>query len=128
MTINNTLLILYVLIPVNLVLYLMLAEGYLRDKRYFSIPKVAAPAEAFALFERAYRQSFPREQEGFTWEEAVKKVNQVVPVSDYLSNGVQKSLKQYEAFRYGGIGKAEQVDVAPILKLTILLRKKIYFS
>ncbi len=120
--------VLYVLVPLNFVLYIMLVRGYLRDKRFFEIPKVATPAEAFALFERSYKQLFPQERDGFTWGEAVKKANSLTKISDFQSFGIQKSLEQYEAYRYGKIGQESQIDVGPILKLVSLLRKKIYTS
>jgi hypothetical protein len=121
-------LMLYVLIPMNLVLYVMLIEGYKRDKRFFEIPKVAGITQALALFEKSYRQSFPQEKEGFTWKEAIKKANGLTNVSPSEAFTIRKVLEKYEAYRYGRIGQETQIDAIPILKLTVLLRKKRYFG
>ncbi len=125
---SNLDLFLYGLIPVDVVLYFFLFEGYMRQRRMFKIPKVATPREAFAIFEGCYKQSFPQDRDGFTWGEAIKKVRRLTQLSDFQWEAVQKSLKQYEAYRYGGIGHAHDIDVFPILRLAILLRQKSYYA
>jgi hypothetical protein len=125
LTINPDLII-YVLVPVNMLLYFMMYRGYQRDKRRFKIPKVASPKEAFDIFERSYKQAFPQEQEGFTWGEALRNARLFTELTDFQWAAVQKTLRQYEAYRYAGIGEINQIDASSILKLAILLREKRY--
>jgi hypothetical protein len=125
---NSDLVVIYALVAVNIPLYFMLYKGYQRDKRMFKIPRVASPKEAFDIFERSYRQAFPQEREGFTWGEAMKKAGRFTELSDFQWAAVQKSLKQYEAYRYAGIGEINQIDTSPILKLAMVLREKRYYA
>ncbi len=120
--------IIYGLLAIDALLFVGLIEGYSRDKRFFKIPKVSAPTEAFAFFETSYKQLFPQERDGFTWQEAVKKAKGLTKISEYQWDRVQRSLEQYEAYRYGGIGQASEIDTFPILKLGILLRQKTYYT
>lgn len=121
-------LVIYALVAVNIVLYVMLFEGYLRQRRMFKIPKVATPQEAFTFFERSYKQLFPQDRDGFTWGEAVRKARRLAQLNDFQWDAVQKSLKKYEAYRYGGIGQEQEIDTSAILKLAILLRQKNYYT
>lgn len=109
----------------DVVLYFFVIQGYLRYRRLFEIPKISNPAEAFAYFERTYKELFPQEQDGFTWGEAIMRANNVAKLKDVEWQKVQESLKQYEAERYGGI-EGVQIDPFPILKLSISIREKIY--
>jgi hypothetical protein len=124
----DTDLVIYVLVVVDVVLYFMLFQGYQREKRMFRIPKVSTPNEAFAFFERAYRQAFPQDKEGFTWGEAVRKARRLTELNDFQWDAVQKSLNQYEAYRYGGIGEGKEIDTYSIMKLAMLLRLKRYYT
>jgi hypothetical protein len=124
----NTDLILIGLVALDVVLYVMLIEGYLRQRRMSKIPKVKTVAEAFAFFEKSYRESFPQETDGFTWGEAVAKTRRVIPLKDLEWDKVQRSLKAFEAYRYGRVGREEQIDAYPILKLAVSLRQKMYYS
>jgi hypothetical protein len=94
----------------------------------FNVPKIATPKEAFALFERAYKQLFPKDRDGFTWGEAIRKARRVTELNDFQWEAVQKSLRQYEAYRYAGIGEGGDIDTSAILRLTVLLRQKRYFN
>jgi hypothetical protein len=119
---------LYILIPVNVVIYAMLIVGYLRDRKFFILPKVASPAEAFSLLEDSYKRLFPLDKDGFTWGEAIDNAKNAVEISDLQFAAIQNALIQYEAYRYGGIGDANQIDYNPILKLSLLLKRKIYYG
>jgi hypothetical protein len=82
---------------------------------------VISAKEAFALFEKHYKEAFP-EDRTFTWGEAVMKAANRVKLVASESIMVQNSLRQFEAYRYGEIS-AQQVDTQPILKLATALRK-----
>ena len=126
MVINSDL-ALYILIPLDGLLYFVLINGYLKYKKLFKIPKVASPAEAFTFFETSYKELFPQDQDGFTWGEAITKANNLAKLKDFEWDQVQKSLRDYEAFRYGGI-ETQQIETYPILKLAVTMREKSYLG
>lgn len=124
--------VVYGLIPLDIILYIILIEGYLRQRRIFRIPKVSSVDEAFAFFESSYKQTFPEEQDGFTWREAVTKAARMAELKDVEWDKVQNSLREYEIYRYGtvretknNVGSAE-IDSFPILKLALKLRERTF--
>jgi hypothetical protein len=83
--------------------------------------------EAFAFFENSYKQTFPEDQDGFTWREAVSKAARMVELKNMEWDKVQKSLRDYEIYRYSGkSGGGEKIDSFPILKLGIKLRERTF--
>jgi hypothetical protein len=118
--------ILFGLIAFDILLYFLLIEGILRQRRIFKIPKTSDAGETFAFFEKCYKESFPQDKDGFTWKEAIIKANRLVRVEDFEWEKIQKSLRDYEAYRYAGIGKNVKIDNSPILRLSISLREKTY--
>lgn len=121
----DTDLLLFLFAPLDVILYVFMIQGYLKYRRLFRIPKVSNAAEAFIFFEKTYKESFSQEQDGFTWGEAIVKANNLAKLKDAEWESVQRSLRQYEAYRYGGI-EMKQIDPLPILKLAISLREKAY--
>jgi hypothetical protein len=117
--------VLIALILVDIILYFLLVEGYIRHRRIFRFPKVSSSKEAFAFFETAYKEAFPLDKNGFTWGEAIEKANRVAQLDDFEWGKVKKSLKEYEAYRYAGIGSG-RFDTNPILRLAVSLREKVY--
>lgn len=103
----------------------MLIERYRRKRKMFRIPKISSLAEAFEFFETSYKESFPQDQDGFTWTEAITKARKAVQVKDFEWENIQRTLRQYEGHRYGGI-EVTKVDTYPILKLAIAIREKMY--
>jgi hypothetical protein len=115
-------LVLYGLVVVTMVLYVFLIEGYRRNKLASKTSRALTLQEAFALFEKTYKSVFPQDR-SFTWGEAAARASGVVRLTEYEWQGVQRSVRQYEAYRYGEIA-AQDVDAQAILKLTLALRKK----
>jgi len=113
------------MIAFDALLYFVLFEGILRQQRIFKIPKISNASEAFAFFEKCYKESFPQDKDGFTWKEAIAKANRLVHVEDFEWEKIQKSLRDYEAYRYAGIGNVK-IDSNPILRLSVSLREKTY--
>jgi len=117
-------LILYGFITFDVILYIIFFEGLRRYRKVYNIPKIKSPEEVFAFFERSYKELFPQEQDGFTWGEAIAKASNLVHLRNYEWESVQKSLRQYEARRYGG-DEVRKIDIYPILKLTTSLRERL---
>jgi hypothetical protein len=114
--------VLSILIALDAALYFFLIMGYLRNRNAIKVPKSPTPQEAFAYFEKSYMMAFP-EDRGFTWAEATAKASGLARLHDFEWERVQRSVRQYEAYRYGGI-TAQQVDTYPILKLATELHQK----
>jgi hypothetical protein len=123
----STNLVLLLFAPLDVILYVFLIQGYVKYRRQFRIPKITNPMEAFSFFEQTYKESFSQEQDGFTWGEAITRANNLAQLKDLEWENVRYSLRQYEAYRYGGI-EMEQIDPVPILKLAMRLREKAYSS
>lgn len=122
--------VLYGLVPLDVILYIILIEGYLRQRRMFRVPNVSGADEAFAFFEASYKQTFPEDEDGFTWREAVAKAARMVELKDVEWDKVQGSLREYEAYRYDAAGKTRkngaEIDSFPILKLALRLRERTF--
>ena len=107
----------YGLLIANAVLYALLILGLF--KRRSSRPVVSNVVEAFALLEKAL-ESLPDLREGFTWREAMSRVEGISPEVNWES--LQIVLKGYEAFRYGGFELA-YTDPGEVLRLASALGK-----
>ncbi|MHB1907573.1 MAG: hypothetical protein ACYCQJ_01730 [Nitrososphaerales archaeon] len=116
-------LILYGLAAVNIVLYIVLIEAYLRNRRAFRIPKVSSAKQAFDYFESSYVAIFPQEQDGFTWGDALARARSL-SLAGVDWESVENSVRQYEAYRYGGV-ETQNIDTYPIMKVAMLLRERI---
>jgi peptide/nickel transport system permease protein len=55
---------------------------------------------AFKILESSLKQNFPDLRDGYTWKEALQKAKEAGIQMDWKE--VEATLKQYEAFRYGG--------------------------
>ncbi len=115
-------LVLYGLTVANVALYVLLLEGFVRYRRAMKTPKSLTSQEAFAFFEKTYKSVFP-EDRTFTWGEAAAKASGIVRLRMFEWQSVQRSVRQYEAYRYGNIA-AQDVDAQPILNLALALRKR----
>ena len=115
--------ILYSLVAVDIILYIVLFEGYLRNKRALRIPSISSPEEAFAYFERSYKRSFPNDQDGFTWGDALARAR-ALSLRGIDWEKVEGTVRQYEAYRYGGV-ETQKIDTYPILKVAMLLNQRI---
>jgi hypothetical protein len=117
--------VLFGMVALDVLLYFVLIEGVLKQQRIFKMPKTPNATEAFAFFEKCYKDCFPQDKDGFTWKEAIAKANRIVRVEDFEWQKIQKSLRDYEAYRYAGIGSTK-IDSYPILRLSVSLREKTY--
>lgn len=80
--------------------------------------------EAFHTLELSIKQSYPNLLDGYTWKEALIKINADHPYQRKIKWAeVEDTLKKYEAFRYGGI-TFQKSDSRPILRLSRLLRRR----
>lgn len=110
--------LLYGLLIANALFYALLILGLF--KRRSSRPVVSNVAEAFALLETALKESLPDLHEGFTWREAISRVEGISPEVNWES--LQNVLKGYEAFRYGGF-ELVYTDPGEVLRLASALGK-----
>lgn len=122
MAVDSTLIV-YGLVALDIVLYIVLIEGYFRNKRAFRIPKVSSAKEAFDYFESSYMAVFPQEQDGFTWGDALAR-SRTLSLAGVDWESVENSIRQYEAYRYGGV-ETQKIDTYPIIKVAMLLRERI---
>lgn len=90
-------LILGALLAVNVVLYIPLIFAAMGRRRH----RVNASnlPDAFKGLELALKEAVPDLPAGFTWEEAVARLNS----SGVQTKGMEDALKGYEEYRYGGV-------------------------
>lgn len=88
--------------------------------RRFSRPEVSNTVEAFQLLELALKKRFPELPEGFTWGDAMSRLNQLNLDIDW--NRLEIALDDYESYRYGG-SQPRQTDPREVLRLASLLGK-----
>ncbi len=109
----------YSLIALNILVYSSLAFMVVRI-RHFSKPEVSNTVEAFQLLESALKERFPELPEGFTWGDAMSRLNQLSLDIDW--NRLEVALNDYESYRYGG-SQPGQTDPREVLRLASLLGK-----
>jgi hypothetical protein len=89
-------LVLGALLALNAVLYASLGVLALRSRRRKFAP--SSISEAFSDLELALKEAVPDLPSGFTWEEAVARLRS----SGVRTEAVERALKGYEAYRFGG--------------------------
>jgi hypothetical protein len=100
------------LISIDVAIYAAALAGYVRMRQVAFRPP--NPEKAFSLLEKSLEKAFPGLPEGFTWREAMKKVETLDLDIDLAEVG--KALRQYEAWRYGESVKPEEVN-AEVVRL-----------
>ncbi len=110
---SSDLLFLYVLIVLNIGVYVMLAIGIIRNRKD-SPPKNPTVEEAFRYLEISLNRAFPDLPAGFTWNEVISKLKMLNLQLDWLD--IESTFKKYEDFRYGGI-QYKNANVDAILRL-----------
>jgi hypothetical protein len=107
-------LVLGALLALNIVLYIPLVIAALGRRRH----RVSASnlADAFGGLELALKESVPDLPAGFTWEEAVARLNS----SGVQTTGMEDALKGYEEYRYGGIPLPD-LDFREVVKVANML-------
>ncbi len=106
--------ILGALLVVNVILYIPLVFAVFRRRRH----KVRASnlADAFNGLELALKEAVPDLPAGFTWEEAVARLNS----SGVQTRGMEEALKSYEEYRYGG-SPLPDLDFREVVKVANML-------
>jgi len=95
-----------VLIALNAVVYGSALGGLLRARQLAFRPKDTA--KSFSLLERSLKKAFPDLPEGFTWREALERLEGTDLKVDWQE--VTRALIQYEGWRYGEMIKPSDVD------------------
>ncbi len=117
-------LVLYGVLVLDAAIYLFLFIGYLKTKEP-SIPEAIGITEAFQILERSLRRSFVDLPDGFTWNEVINKARLLDLDIDWRA--VERVLKQYEAYRYGGVDPGI-INTREILKLAMIIPKGTKFD
>ena len=107
--------VVYFLIATNAAVYVVLAIGL--SRRLDKFPRDATLEEAFKILEEELKKRYPDLPEGYTWNEVLiklKRSSTKTKHSDWAN--IENTLKQYEAFRYGGVDYKE-VDPRSIVRL-----------
>jgi hypothetical protein len=107
------------LLSIDVAIYVAALAGYVRMRQVAFRPP--NPEKAFSLLEKALQKAFPDLPEGFTWREAMKKVETISLDVDLVEVG--RALRQYEAWRYGESVKPEEIN-AQVVRLARLLSQK----
>ncbi len=94
------------LAALDVALYGAAVGGFLRARR--AAFRAADSERAFFILEGALRKAFPDLPEGFTWREALHKVESLEIEVNWTEVG--RALKQYEDWRYGEDVKKEEVN------------------
>ncbi len=94
------------LVSIDVAIYAAALAGYVRMRQLAFRPP--NPERAFSLLEKSLEKAFPDLPEGFTWREAMKRVEDIKP--DVNMTEVSKALRQYEAWRYGESVKPEEIN------------------
>jgi hypothetical protein len=102
------------LLALNVVLYAGLAIAILKRR----MRRVGAKnlAEAFKGLEIALKQAVPDLPAGFTWGEAIARLRS----AGVQTNGMEKALKGYEDYRYGGTPLPD-LDFHEVVKVANML-------
>ena len=108
-----------VLIALNIAIYCSAFGGYARAKQVAFRPR--DPAKAFRLLEKSLKKAFPELPEGFTWREALERLEAAGLRVDWSE--VSRALRQYEGWRYGEMVKPEEVN-PEVVKLAKELSKR----
>jgi hypothetical protein len=94
------------LVSIDVAIYAAALAAYVRMRQVAFRPP--NPEKAFSLLEKSLQKAFPELPQGFTWREAMKKVEATNLDVDLTE--VSKALIQYEAWRYGESMKPEEVN------------------
>jgi hypothetical protein len=106
-------LFLYLLIALNILVYVVLAIGIVRNRRD-RLPKNPTVEDAFKYLELSLGRAFPDLPPGFTWKEAISKLKMLNLELDWVE--IENTFKKYEDYRYGGI-QYKDANVVAIMRL-----------
>ncbi len=107
------------LVSLNVIIYAVAVAGLVRARQMAFRPSDSA--RSFMLLERSLKRAFPDLPDGFTWREAMHRVEELDLNVDWAE--VEKALKQYEGWRYGEMVKPEDVN-AEVVRLARELARR----
>ena len=90
----------------NAVVYGSALGGYIRARQLAF--RTRDPAKSFGLLERSLQKAFPDLPQGFTWREALERLESTDLQVDWSE--VARALSQYEGWRYGEMVKPGEVE------------------
>jgi hypothetical protein len=114
---TTDLLILYLLLGSNALVYGLLAVGVARSRKG-RVPKNPSVEDAFRVLELSLFRAFPDLPPGFTWNEVMEKIRALNLDLDWFE--IENTFQKYVDFRYGGI-KYRNANVDAILRLAARL-------
>ena len=116
----------YAMIAVIVAEYAMVGISLFRGRSRISDD--ATLEQAFAILEASLKRSHPDLHDGFTWREALFKIQSSSHRSQSLDwDEIEDTLKKYEAFRYGGLNY-ENSDVRSVIRLVRRLEREGRFA
>lgn len=104
---------LYLLIALNILVYIVLAIGIVRNRRG-RLPENPTVEDAFKYLELSLTRAFPDLPPGFTWKEVISKLKMLNLELDWVE--IENTFKKYEDYRYGGI-QYKDANVEAIMRL-----------
>jgi hypothetical protein len=110
---SSNLVLLYLLLGLNIAVYVVLAIGIIRNRRN-RLPKNPTVEDAFKYLEISLNRAFPNLPAGFTWNEVINKLKALNLELDWFE--IESTFKKYEDYRYGGI-QYKNANVDAILRL-----------
>lgn len=112
----------FALIAVIIMEYAMIGVSLLRGRTI--IADDASMEQAFAILEASLKRFYPELPDGFTWREALSKIQSSSTRTQNLDwYEIEDTLKRYEAFRYGGINY-ENPNVRSVIRLVRRLERE----
>ena len=105
--------LLYLLLGLNIAVYIVLAIGIIRNRRN-RLPKNPTVEDAFKYLEISLNRAFPNLPAGYTWNEVINKLKSLNLELDWFE--IESTFKKYEDYRYGGI-QYKNANVDAILRL-----------
>jgi hypothetical protein len=112
----------YLLLVANIAAYVAILIGSLTGRKW--TPSGISLAQAFPILEKALARAFPDMGAGYTWEEAIAMIKSSKPrVLEVDWGDLDKTMKLYEAFRYGGIDYGN-ADPRTVLMLAQKLQRR----
>jgi hypothetical protein len=107
-------------IALNIVVYIALIVGLIQWRKQ-RLPQFTGPTAPFQLLEAYVKRIFPDMKDGFTWREAIFRIENLGIDLDW--DKIQRDVGVYEAYRYGGRPLPPVSPESEFLKLLRQLRR-----
>lgn len=110
------------LIAVIILEYALIGVSLLRGRTKISDDTTLE--QAFAILEASLKRSYPELPAGFTWREALSKIqSSSTRTRDLDWDEIRDTFNRYEAFRYGGMNY-ENPDLRSVIRLLRRLERE----